>query len=203
MKNYTLQIVSLLIILSLVFYIVIHKSHDNHIKQIKDTQSEIKTESIELDSLFQLADDAINKELEQRHIDHDKIFNLDEDVKSKNLTIEQKIVELNKLLIEVEEARADAEQMKDIADLERLNATRAKEISEKLIYELKEEKSAVINERNKLKRECLKLNNLLGNDYNIAPPPTEGADSLVNVPDTIIDNPISEKKRRNKKRKNK
>lgn len=204
MKNYTLQLISILIMLSLVFYIVIHRAHDKHDTKIEAAQEEIKNENIELDSLFQLADDAINEELEQRSIDHDKIFNLDEDIRSKDLTIEQKITELNKLLIEVKEARDDAneqsrvaKQMKEMADSERSEAIKAKETSEKLIYELKEEKSAVINERNKLKKECLRLNNLLGNNYGI-----EIIDSLVNRPDSLINDPVIDKKRRNKKRKN-
>jgi chromosome segregation ATPase len=199
MKN-TKSIISILAILSLIIYIVIHELHDIHGRKIED--SHIDTQTLELDSIFTLADLAINTVQSQR-IDHldkvhdldDKVHDLDDNIKLKNSTIEHKIIELNKLILEVEAAKDAAEQTKELASIERLEAANALNEYERLIADIKEEKSMVIHERDKLKRECDRLNSLLRNDYT-------NVDSIVNKLDSSIIAPVVKSKKRGKNRGN-
>ena len=144
MKN--IKTITSILILSIIIYAIIHNLRDNHSVKIEDSHTD--TQPLELDSLFKLADLTVNTVQSQRitHLDEvhdldDKVHDLDDNIKLKNLTIEHKIIELDKLILEVEEAKNDAEQTKKLADIERLEAVSSRNKYERLIVNLKEEKS--------------------------------------------------------------
>lgn len=124
-------------------------------------------------------------------------------LKSKDMTIEEQVVELKKTLRELndknklaEEQSKIAQEMKNRAELHRIEALTAKEESVRMVSQLKEENAKIEREVNELKKECMRLNMLLGNDYNV-----NEIDSIVGLPDSLKLEPKKTKnKKRNKKR---
>jgi hypothetical protein len=210
MKNNIQISIILIAIVSFTIFLVINEKRDRNHTCNKGVVEEIEQKINSNDSIIILVD---NK-LKQQKIDRNKkihdIDSLSETlsdkkkvIEHKNITIEEKVNKLNKVLIEAENKKrlaernaAIADSMKITAEKNRISAEIAKEKSLEQINKLQEENNKIRKEVNKLKEECIRLNGLLGNDYN-----TNKIDSIVSLPDSIKVNLNSKnkKKRKNKK----
>ena len=160
---------------------------------VKDTTNTTKEYA---DSIFAIADNLVNHiYMEQTSMD-DKIY-------TQELTIEEKAAQLNKAIKEVDKSHKDLAQAIAKTEIAEKTALKAKIEFEAQIIKLRgtqkhtanlnkaleNERILLVIEKDKLKRECQRLNNLLGNDYSI-----HEIDSIAILPDSLKVN-----KKRNKR----
>ena len=128
---------------------------------------------------------------------------MDDKIYTQELTIEEKAAQLNKAIKEVDKSHKDLAQAIAKTEIAEKTALKAKIEFEAQIIKLRgtqkhtanlnkaleNERILLVIEKDKLKRECQRLNNLLGNDYSI-----HEIDSIAILPDSLKVN-----KKRNKR----
>lgn len=210
MKNKIQISIILISLISFITFLVINEKRDRNHTCNKKIIEEIEENINSNDSIIILVD---NK-LKQQKIDRNKkihdidslsesLYDKKKVIEHKNITIEERVAELNRALVKIESEKklakknaALADSMRIIAEHNRVKTEIARKESLKQINKLQEEKNKAKEEVDKLKEECIRLNNLLGNNYN-----TSKIDSIVNLPDSIKINLNSKEKRKRKKNK--
>lgn len=120
MKNrYIFLIVSLILIGTFTYYLDSHKEEN---KFIVETEGEIISLSKEKDSIFYLVDEVLTHIDDKKRGDSLKLYTLDEKVKTKQITIEEQVLEL-KSLVKV------SNDMKEWAETERDKAVAVERLS--------------------------------------------------------------------------
>jgi thymidylate synthase len=208
-NNIQISIILIAIVSFTAFLVINEKNNINH------TCSDELVETVEgnivlNDSIITLFDNKQQQQREERSKKSNDIDSLSQSlynerltIKSKDMTIEEKVVELERTLkrlddkkILAEEQSRIAQEMKNTAEEERRKATASGELYKKTVHQLEMENSIITKEVDKLKEECLRLNKLLGNDYDI-----NKIDSIINLPDSIKVNLNSKNKIKRRKQK--
>ncbi len=210
MKNKIQISIILIVFISFITFLIINEKRDRNYTSNKKIIEEIEGNINSNDSIIILVD---NK-LKQQKIDRNKkihdidslsesLYDKKKVIEHKNMTIEERVAELNRALTKIESEKklakkhaALADSMRIIAEHNRMKVETEREESLKQINKLQEEKNKAKEEVDKLKEECIRLNNLLGNNYN-----TSKIDSIVNLPDSIKVNLNSKEKRKRKNNK--
>lgn len=170
----------------------------------EETQMEIEEMESEKDSLFILADEVLDVVAHEQELNDSILHNLDEKVKNSEMTIEQQVVQLKKLLKDAEEANEFALEQRDIAEkmekmsiLQKQQAEMARMESEKRYHELLEENKNLLEEVDKLKKLTNGFDNMISDTLS-------GFDVLddINIDEDIKKDKKRDKKRDKKKKKN-
>lgn len=127
-KRYIFLIVSLLVIGSITYYLDSQKKENQF---IVETERELDSLNKEKNNTFHLADEVLNHFDEQKKKDEEKLSNLDDMVKNKQITIQQQVVELKALVEESNKMREWAETERERAIMVELEAKKQKMIAEK------------------------------------------------------------------------
>ena len=204
MKNLAI-IIGGFVALSILIYIF--KTEDFKGKY-EETKIEVNEMTNQKDSLFQLADDVLEVVVHEKEL-NDSIFSeLDEQVKNKEITIEQQVYKLKLLLKEADEANKFAQEQKDIAQeqkelaeevqkmsiVQKMEAEKARKILEEKYEDLLNENKDLLNELKKYKKLISK--NKEFDDIEIS------SDTLVFDGVDIDLDDINENKKKKKKKKN-
>jgi hypothetical protein len=118
-NRYIFLIVSLILIGTFTYYLDSHKEEN---KFIVETEGEIISLSKEKDSIFYLVDEVLTHIDDKKRGDSLKLYTLDEKVKTKQITIEEQVLEL-KSLVKV------SNDMKEWAETERDKAVAVERLS--------------------------------------------------------------------------
>lgn len=127
-KRYIFLIVSLSVIGSITYYLDSQKKENQF---IVETERELDSLNKEKNNTFHLADEVLNHFDEQKKKDEEKLSNLDDMVKNKQITIQQQVVELKALVEESNKMREWAETERERAIMVELEAKKQKMIAEK------------------------------------------------------------------------
>lgn len=127
-KRYIFLIVSLLVIGSITYYLDSQKKENQF---IVETERELDSLNKEKNNTFHLADEVLTHFDEQKKKDEEKLSNLDDMVKNKQITIQQQVVELKALVEESNKMREWAETERERAIMVELEAKKQKMIAEK------------------------------------------------------------------------
>jgi hypothetical protein len=133
---------------------------------VEETKNEIEEMSIQKDSLFQFADDVLDVVINKKVVNDSIVSNLDEQVRNKEMTIEQQVYQLKNLLDEAEDAKDFALEQQELAEEMKMMSVLQKEKSEiarmeshkqyKLLLEvnksLLEENKSLLSKIKKLKK---------------------------------------------------
>jgi hypothetical protein len=209
----------LVLIISFITFLVINEKKDvNNSSYKKTVEENLNIDNLTLsstDSILILFDNKIEEQKIERNRKSHDIDSLSQSLHdkkliliSKDMKIEEKIVELNKLLRELDDKKKLAEEQSKIAqeqsEIAKKMKKKAKEERGKaavdgeryreIVHQLEAENNIITKEVEKLKEECLRLNKLLGNNYNI-----NEIDSIINLPDSI--KVVSKKLNKRKKKK--
>lgn len=169
-KRYIFLLVSLVSVISVTY--LMKKDYNNIF--IEETKEEISVMHNERDSVFSFAEEVLSDVSERKKNDSVKIDKLDDLVKNKQITIEQQVTELNKLVTKSNELKELAEkekekalEMEKLSNLQKIEAEKNKLESLKLLEELNKKYNLLVEENNglkdiinSLKEENFRLNNL-------------------------------------------
>ena len=138
-KNHIFLLLSLIIIVGGAYLF----STDAKDAFITKTEADVKELHQVKDSTFMLAEEVIKDVVNQKRIDSTKITNLDHMVVKKQITIEQQVIELKRLLYE-------ANIMRELADSERTKSLVMESLSKQASIISQKQKAIADKERQKL-----------------------------------------------------
>jgi len=195
MKNLIIIISGFFILLALTY---IFKSENIQYKY-DEVNIELDKISTQKDSLFELADEVLDDVIHEKEI-NDSIFSeLDNQVRNKEITIEQQVYQLKLLLKESKNANKFAQEQKDIAQqMEEMSVIQKME-SDKSRMILEEKYEVLLKENKDLLKELEKYKKMVSKDI-------KKFDNVMLV-DTLVNDGIIELeddgvKKKKKKKKN-
>jgi hypothetical protein len=158
-KRYIFLIVSLSVIGSITYYLDSQKKENQF---IVETERELDSLNKEKNNTFHLADEVLNHFDEQKKKDEEKLSSLDDMVKNNQITIEQQVNELKRLVEESNKMKSLAE--KSLAESEKEKAIKVERMAkeQQMVAEQQRMKSEmVLDSIQKTNKRLLDLNNKL------------------------------------------
>jgi hypothetical protein len=146
--------ISLLVVGSITYYLDSKKKENEF---IIETEKELDSLNKERDSVFYFADEVLNHFDEQKKKDEQKLFDLDDMVKNNQITIEQQVNELKRLV-------GESNRMKELAEIEKNKAIEIEKIAKEqqmIAEQQKMEAQIVLDSIQKSNKRLLDLNNKL------------------------------------------
>jgi hypothetical protein len=154
---------------------------------IEETQNDIDEIATSQDSLFQFADDVLDVVSNKKAVNDSIFIDLDEQVKSKEITIEQQVYQLKQLLRKAEESNKFALEQKNIAQQVKEMSILQKEKSEMARMESEKQYQILLEENELLLKKIKKIKKLK-------------IDTVVISDTLIIDNKKNKKSKKNNDR---
>jgi transketolase len=162
-KRYIFLIVSLSVIGSATYYLDSQKKENQF---IVETEKELDSLNKEKNNTFHLADEVLNHFDEQKKKDEEKLSSLDDMVKNNQITIEQQVNELKRLVEESNKMKSLAESEKEkaikverMAKEQQMVAEQQRMKSEMVLDSIQETNKRLLDLNNKLTKENEDLKN--------------------------------------------
>jgi hypothetical protein len=166
-KRYIFLIVSLLVIGSITYYLDSQKKENQF---IVETEKELDSLNKEKNNTFHLADEVLNHFDEQKKKDEEKLSSLDDMVKNNQITIEQQVNELKRLVEESNKVKSLAESEKEkaikverMAKEQQMVAEQQRMKSEMVLDSIQKTNKRLLDLNNKLTKENEDLKNKITN----------------------------------------
>ena len=196
-KNYIIYIL-LGLCISLTMILILK---DGYVKNKYDkTHDDVREISSQQDSLFNLADEVLDVVVHEKEMSDSIVGELDNQVRNKEMTIHQQVIQLKKLLKQATDAKdlaikqqEKALQMEEMSIIQSQQSKLAKQKAELEYQKLLEQNSKLLEEIEELKKKTENFKNKISQFNNLD---IELSDSL-NI-DKQLDKEIKKNKKKNK-----